>query len=78
MNFRLITAKIFGVRKFRNFTVYLPLKSAPICTGVGLALAEGDLTLEELLRTDDKLLRALPGCRPGVTGGRFAWKTIKQ
>lgn len=29
----------------------------------------------ELLRTDPKLLRALPGCRPlGVGGGRFAYK----
>lgn len=29
----------------------------------------------ELLRTDPKLLRALPGCRPlGVGGGRLAYK----
>lgn len=29
----------------------------------------------ELLRTDPRLLRALPGCRPlGVGGGRLAYK----
>ena len=50
----------------------VPLISAPICIGVGLALAEGDFILDALLRTDDRLLRALPGWRPGVTGGRLA------
>lgn len=29
--------------------------------------------LEALLRTDDKLLLALPGCLPGVSDGRFAY-----
>ena len=47
-------------------------KSAPIWA-LPKTLPDGDLGLETLLLTDDKLLLALPDdVRPGVTGGRLA------
>lgn len=77
IDIRQLVHKWFFLRLITNFlkkfTECSPPKSAPICTGVGLPLPLGGVLMLGVLRTDPRLLRALPGWRPlGVGGGRLA------